>query len=66
MSRCKACNKKLNDQELVRKLQPIQKNSYIHYNEYTDLCTNCLKQSDLSMFKVIDRCPNYEISLEDE
>ena len=49
MSRCKACNKRLSDHELRRKLHFKDK----HW-EYADMCTPCLNFSDNSQYKIRD------------
>jgi len=42
MSRCKACNRKMTELELCRKVySPITERT-----EYVDLCTNCTQPTD--------------------
>ena len=49
MSRCKSCDHKLSEFELKRKI--IYRDGR---TEYADMCTQCLKVSDTSMFKIKD------------
>lgn len=49
MSRCKACNKRLTEHELRRRLHYPNKQW-----EYADMCTPCLSLSDNSKYKIRD------------
>ena len=47
-SRCKACNNKLTDRELTRRILSLDKKRV----EYAELCTLCLSAGDYTAFKI--------------
>lgn len=49
MSRCKACNARLSDHELKRRLKYPDGRW-----EYADMCSHCLSMSDNSCYKIRD------------
>ena len=49
MSRCRACNRRLTDQELQRRLKYSDGRW-----EYADMCSYCLSVSDNSVYKIHD------------
>lgn len=46
-SRCKACNNKLTDRELTKRILSLDKKRV----EYAELCTQCLNTGDYTLFK---------------
>lgn len=62
MSRCKACNKKLNDIEMTRKL----KCKITGKIEYTEMCTQCLRGSDYQDFIILANKTNPILEIEEE
>jgi len=57
-SRCKACNNKLTDRELTKRVLSLDKKRV----EYAELCTQCLNAGDYTLFKFKDSIiPDEEI-----
>jgi hypothetical protein len=60
--RCRSCDKKLNEFELVRKI----KSPITGKTEYLELCASCVKDGDFNDFRIINGRVTSLIELDDE
>ena len=60
--RCKACDRKLNEFEIVRKI----KSPHTGETSYSDLCSTCLGASDLDDLYFINGKENPLLEVDDE